>query len=91
MSGLPLAGPQKRYIAHAGFVTTPRYLHFHTCGDYAPGEIAWSLFDATVLIDGETYWQEGRFVFLERPEVRRLLDEYDLLPDALEPRHDIGI
>jgi maleate cis-trans isomerase len=25
MSGLPLAGPQKRYIAHAGFVTTPRY------------------------------------------------------------------
>jgi hypothetical protein len=29
MSGLPLPGPQKRYIAHAGFVTTPRYLVLH--------------------------------------------------------------
>jgi hypothetical protein len=26
----------------------PRYLHFHTCGNYAPGEIAWSLFDVKV-------------------------------------------
>ncbi len=32
MSGLPLAGPQKRCIAHAGFVTTPRFFRFHTCG-----------------------------------------------------------
>ena len=35
MSGLLLAGPQKRYIAHAGFVTSPRFFHFHTCGDDA--------------------------------------------------------
>ncbi len=55
------------------------------------GEIAWSLFVATVLIDGETFWQDGRFVFLECPEVRGLLDDYDLPPDAFEPRHDIGV
>lgn len=85
----PAAGELERW----GGVSfgSPRYLHVHTCGDYAPGEIAWSLFDATVLIDGETYWQDGRFVFLDRPEIRGLLDDYGLPPDALEPRHDIGI
>ena len=69
----------------------PRYLHFHTCGNYAPGEIAWSLFDVTVELDGEAYWEEGRFTFLDDPDVRGRLAHYDLDERALEQRFDIGI
>jgi hypothetical protein len=69
----------------------PRYLHFHTCGNYAPGEIAWSLFDATVELDGKVYWEGGRFTFLEDPDVRGRLAHYDLDDRALEQRFDIGI
>ena len=38
----------------------PRFLHFHTCGDYAPGEICWMLKNPTILLDGEALWQAGR-------------------------------
>ncbi len=40
--------------------THPRYLHFHTCGAYAPGEICWMLLDHTVRVDGVALWQDGR-------------------------------
>jgi hypothetical protein len=69
----------------------PRYLHFHTCGNYAPGEIAWSLFDVTVELDGKVYWQRGSFNFLDDPDVRGRLAHYDLDDRALEQRFDIGI
>jgi hypothetical protein len=69
----------------------PRYLHFHTCGNYAPGEIAWSLFDVKVELDGKVYWEAGRFSFLEDPDMRGLLTHYDLDVRALEQRFDIGI
>lgn len=67
----------------------PRYLHFHTCGDYAPGEIAWTLFDASADLGGRTFWQDGHFTFLESDEVRGILEEEGL--DTLEIRRDIGI
>ena len=70
---------------------SPRYLHFHTCGDYAPGEIAWSLFDATVRIDGETWWDRGQFTWLERPDNRTLVARYPDAEDIFEMRTDIGI
>ena len=70
---------------------SPRYLHFHTCGDYAPGEIAWSVIDPTVFIDGEPYWQDGRFVFLERDDVMALRDGYPGAERAFEMRTDIGL
>lgn len=38
----------------------PRILHFHTCGEYAPGEICWNVLDPTVTIDGVKVWDEGR-------------------------------
>jgi len=44
---------------------SPRYTHFHTCGDYPPGEIAWSMFDTTIYIDDKKYWEDGEFVYLE--------------------------
>ena len=39
--------------------THPRLLHFHTCGNYPPGEICWSLLDPSVLVDGVALWQDG--------------------------------
>jgi len=69
----------------------PRYLHFHTCGNYAPGEIAWSLFDVSVELDGKVYWEAGRFTFLDSPDMRGRLAHYDLDDRALEQRFDIGI
>ena len=69
----------------------PRYLHFHTCGDYAPGEIAWSLFDADIELDGKVYWEAGRFKFLDDPELHGLLARYDLDERVFEQRFDIGV
>lgn len=67
----------------------PRYLHFHTCGNYAPGEIAWSLFDATVRFGDDQMWDSGELIFLESPEIREILARNGL--DRLEFRRDIGI
>ena len=36
--------------------TNSRFLHFHTCGDDAPGEICWMVLDHTVCIDGQNLW-----------------------------------
>ena len=68
----------------------PRYLHFHTCGG-APGEIAWSLFDATVELDGEATYERGRFVFSERPEIQVLCRDHGVDPETLQYVGDIGI
>ena len=38
----------------------PRWLHFHTCGAYPPGEICWMVRDATVQADGRVLWSEGQ-------------------------------
>lgn len=51
----------------------PRYLHFHTCGNYAPGEICISVFDPTITVGGTEFWCNGRFVFADRPDVRQLM------------------
>ena len=70
---------------------SPCYTHFHTCGDTAPGEVAWTFIDATITIGGETCWQDGRFVFLDRPDIRALLADYPGAEDAFEMRRDIGV
>jgi hypothetical protein len=67
----------------------PRYLHFHTCGNYAPGEIAWTLFDASAAFDGVDFWRDGHFTFLESAEVRAILAAEGI--GDLEVRRDIGI
>lgn len=87
------AGAASDNVERWGNVTfaSPRYLHFHTCGEYAPGEIAWSLIDPTVTLDGTPYWQDGRFVFLDRPEMRALLDDFPGCAQAFEMRRDIGL
>lgn len=37
----------------------PRYLHFHTCGDYAPGEICWMVAEPSIVADEEVLWADG--------------------------------
>jgi len=53
--------------------SSPRYLHFHTCGDLAPCEITWSVFNPTVTIDDQLFWEDGEFCWLQRPENKELI------------------
>ena len=38
---------------------SPQFLHFHTCGDYPPGEICWMVEAPTIVADGRAIWQAG--------------------------------
>ena len=67
--------------------SSPRRVHFHTCGAYAPGEIAWNIFDATIYFDDELYWEDGKFVFLEREDIQSLLIKYGHDSDSLKNVH----
>ena len=68
---------------------SPRYTHFHVCGS-DPGDIATSLYDATISFDDETCWDAGRFSFLERPDIRALLEQYPGSENDFEMRRDTG-
>ncbi len=57
---------------------SPRYTHFHASG-HDPGDIAFSLLDATITFDDVPFWRDGRFVFLDLPEVAALIPP-DLKP-----------
>ncbi len=54
----------------------PRILHFHTCGNYAPGEISWNMVDPTILIDGVPVWEDGVFHAARLPGGQEVLDTY---------------
>ena len=65
------AGPQQgldqwMYMVHAN----PRIVHFHTIGAVQPGEMSIPVVDPTITFDGEKLWDQGRFVFLDRPDIR---------------------
>lgn len=48
---------------------SPGWLHFHTCGDYAPGEICWMVGSPSVIADGAAIWQDGQLSSeMDRPE-----------------------
>lgn len=59
--------------------TSPRALHFHTCGDYAPGEICWMVIDPTVTVDGVALWQDGQF----RPSAHPLTAPFAEPPSSI--------
>lgn len=69
---------------------SPRYTHFHLCGN-APGDICGQVFDATIAFDGEVLWQDGRFVYLERPEIAETLRGHGVDPALAGLRRDIGL
>ena len=70
----------------------PRCLHFHTCGNYAPGEISWNLFDHTVIVDGVALWDTGRLRPEAFPQTRACLNAWpDLTPLFAHPAETIGL
>lgn len=62
----------------------PRYLHLHTCGDYAPGEICVSIFDPSVTVDGTELWRNGTLDFADTPKARALQAEYPGMREMFE-------
>ena len=71
--------------------SSPRRVHFHTCGGGAPGEISWSVFDASIEVDSDRLWCDGRFEFLERDDIRIRLHKYPDAAPLYEMRTDIGV
>ena len=54
----------------------PKYLHFHTCGNYAPGEICWMIPNHTVLIDEKPLWKDGEIMLNDFEHTKSLLEKY---------------
>ncbi|NOD76976.1 MULTISPECIES: hypothetical protein [unclassified Ruegeria] len=70
----------------------PRILHFHTCGTYAPGEISWNVIDPSIVIDGTTYWEDGRFYADRLPGGTEILSRYPCAAGLFaHPDMDIGL
>ncbi|MEZ5824446.1 MAG: hypothetical protein R3C97_06810 [Geminicoccaceae bacterium] len=70
----------------------PRILHFHTCGDYAPGEISWNVIDPTIIADGVPIWENGRLLAHNIPGARQTLSDYpDLAELFANPAFEIGL
>jgi hypothetical protein len=64
------------YLERWGTVSygSPRYTHFPAAGN-DPGDVSIHLMDASITFDDETLWDQGRFVYLDTPEVQGLLDD----------------
>ena len=69
---------------------SPRYTHFHLVGA-DPGDVCGSLFDATISFDGVPFWDRGRFVFIDRPEIRDLAAAHGVDTASLHNLSPIGI
>jgi len=70
----------------------PRYLHLHTCGAYAPGEICMSVFDPTVTVDGVDMWRDGHLVFADTPAVKELQSNYLGIQEIFDnPMREYGL
>ena len=72
--------------------TNPRFLHIHTCGAYAPGEICWMVLDPTVSVDGTNLWQDGRLCLDAFAPLRREAEKWPVLSEILaNPSDAIGL
>ena len=69
---------------------SPRYTHMHAAG-IDPGDVAFHLMDASISFDEDEVWQEGKFVFLDRPEIQAMMTpaQRELLNSSV--LNDIGI
>jgi hypothetical protein len=79
-------------LEYWGTVTygSPRYTHLHAAG-HDPGDISIQLMDASIYFDDEMFWNKGKFVFLDRPEVQALLNSAEKEMLNSEFILDIGI
>ena len=72
--------------------TNPRFLHFHTCGAYAPGEICWMVLDPTVSIDDVNLWEAGQLKVKRFARTRNCLNKWpELIPLFDNPSNEIGL
>ncbi len=70
----------------------PRFLHFHTCGNYAPGEICWMVLDPTIRADGKALWERGLFKIDHFDQTQRCAKRWHEFEGAYEkPVQRIGI
>lgn len=70
----------------------PRLLHFHTCGDYPPGEISLNVVDPTISLDGVPVWEDGTLYPERLPGGAALFSGYECLEMLFEkPVRDIGL
>jgi len=69
----------------------PRYTHFHTCGNYGPGEIAVSIIDPTIQFDGEEYWRDGVLVLLEQERFNQIAERYGCPNSVFAMNPEIGL
>lgn len=70
----------------------PRYLHLHSCGNYAPGEICVSVFDPTISADGVDLWHDGRLVFADSTEAQSLMSNYPGIRELFaKPEREFGL
>ena len=60
----------------------PKYLHFHTCGNYAPGEICWMIPNHTVLIDDKPLWKDGELMLDGFKHTKVLLEKHVTLKNV---------
>lgn len=71
---------------------SPRYLHFHVCGEEPPGEISWTVIDPTVTLDGVPAWEKGRLALAETNEAQAIIQGYlGTINFFAEPMMNIGI
>ncbi|MDH3634905.1 MAG: hypothetical protein OES20_09385 [Gammaproteobacteria bacterium] len=69
----------------------PRVLHFHTCGNYAPGEICWIIKDPTVMLDNKPLWRDGLLQVLDFSETAECLEKWPELEQIYaEPSNQTG-
>lgn len=86
----PASGNWERWSGSA--FGNPRILHFHTCGDYAPGEICWNVIDPTICVDGVDIWRDGRIDIDRVPGAAAALDRAPGLRALFErPERRIGL
>ncbi len=72
--------------------TNPRFLHFHTCGNYAPAEICWMVLDHTICVDGKSLWENGHL----NPEIfsrtNMCLEQWpELVTLFAHPSQEVGL
>ena len=72
--------------------TNPRFVHFHTCGIEAPGEICWMVLDPTICVDREPLWKVGELQLEYFAETRACISRWPSLQRLFAaPNVEIGL
>jgi len=70
----------------------PRILHFHTCGNYAPGEISWNILDPSISLDDVAIWDDGLLHPERLPGIEPVLECHPhLLKLYQNPHRNVGM